>query len=50
MMRVFNMGVGLVMVVAPTFAPAIMNRLRRAGERCWELGRVRKGGPGMLWA
>ena len=50
MMRVFNMGIGLVMVVAPTFAPAIMNRLRRAGERCWELGRVRKGGPGILWA
>ena len=49
MMRVFNMGVGFVMIVAPTFAAAIMNRLRRAGERCWVLGKVRKGGPGIVW-
>jgi len=50
MMRVFNMGIGFVMIVAPTFAHAIMNRLRRMGERCWVLGKVRKGGPGLLWA
>ena len=50
MMRVFNMGVGFAMIVAPTFAAAIMNRLRRAGERCWALGKVRKGGPDILWA
>ena len=50
MMRVFNMGIGFVMIVAPTFASSIMNRLRRMGERCWVLGKVRKGGPGLLWA
>ncbi len=50
MMRVFNMGVGFVMVVAPSFAQAIMNRLRKAGERCWLLGKVRKGGPDVMWA
>jgi phosphoribosylformylglycinamidine cyclo-ligase len=50
MMRVFNMGVGLVMIVSPTFAPTIMNRLRRMGERCWVLGKVRKGGPELQWA
>lgn len=50
MMRVFNMGVGFVMVVAPDFARSIMNRLRRSGERCWVLGKVRKGGPELLWA
>ena len=50
MSRVFNMGVGFVMIVSPHFANAIMTRLRRAGERCWVLGKVRKGGPGVVWA
>jgi len=50
MMRVFNMGIGFVMVVAPSFASSIMNRLRKAGERCWVLGKVRKGGPGLMWS
>ena len=50
MMRVFNMGVGFVMIVAPKFATSIMNRLRRSGQRCWVLGKVRKGGPELEWA
>jgi phosphoribosylformylglycinamidine cyclo-ligase len=50
MLRVFNMGVGFVMIVAPTFARSIMNTLRRRGERCWVLGKVRKGGPELEWA
>jgi phosphoribosylformylglycinamidine cyclo-ligase len=50
MTRVFNMGVGFVMIVAPTFAKPIMDRLRRLGERCWVLGKVRKGGPDLQWA
>ena len=50
MMRVFNMGIGFVMIVSPSFANSIMNRLRRSGERCWVLGKVRKGGPELLWA
>jgi phosphoribosylformylglycinamidine cyclo-ligase len=50
MMRVFNMGVGFVMIVAPKFATSIMNRLRRSGQRCWVLGKVRKGGPELQWA
>ena len=50
MMRVFNMGVGFVLIVAPDFASTITNRLRRMGERCWVLGKVRKGGPELQWA
>jgi len=50
MMRVFNLGIGFVMIVAASSAKAIMNRLRRMGERSWVLGKVRKGGPGLLWA
>jgi phosphoribosylaminoimidazole (AIR) synthetase len=37
------------MVVAPNFAKPIMDRLRKNGERCWELGKVRKGGPELEW-
>ncbi len=50
MMRVFNMGIGFVMIVSPNFATSIMDRLSRAGERCWQLGKVRKGGPELQWA
>ncbi len=50
MMRVFNMGVGFVLIVAPDFVRPVMNRLRRAGERCWVLGKVRRGGPELEWA
>ncbi len=50
MYRVFNMGVGFVMVVAASFAKSVMAQLRRDGERCWELGKVKKGGPEIEWA
>jgi len=50
MMRVFNMGVGFVMIVAPSFARPVMSTLRRSGERCWVLGKVRRGGPDLQWA
>ncbi len=50
MSRVFNMGVGFVMVVAPSFAQPVMNRLRRWGERCWQLGKVVEGDNDLQWA
>jgi len=50
MYRVFNMGVGFVMVVAASFAKSVMAQLRRNGERCWELGKIKRGGPQIEWA
>ena len=50
MRRVFNMGVGFVMVVAPDFADSILNQLRRSGERCFRLGKVQRGSGGVQWA
>ena len=50
MHRVFNMGVGFAIIVAPSFATSIMNTLRRRGERCWVLGKVRKGDGELQWA
>ena len=50
MFRVFNMGVGFVLIVAAGYAAPVMARLRRAGERCWVLGKVVKGGPALQWS
>lgn len=50
MFRVFNMGVGFVMVVSATHAAPVMARLRKAGQRCWLAGKVVKGGPNIQWA
>jgi phosphoribosylformylglycinamidine cyclo-ligase len=49
MRRVFNMGVGYTMIVAPYYASAIMNRLAASGERCFIIGKVRKGSQPIQW-
>lgn len=50
MERVFNMGVGLVLVVSPFYAESIRRQLKRAGLRSWQIGRVRQGPQGVVWA
>ena len=50
MTRVFNMGIGYVMIVAPFCAKAIMTRLAINGHHSWVLGKVKKGGPDIQWA
>jgi phosphoribosylformylglycinamidine cyclo-ligase len=40
MYRVFNMGIGMVMVVSPYYAAAIAERLTKAGETVYRLGRI----------
>ncbi|HLY08299.1 MAG TPA: phosphoribosylformylglycinamidine cyclo-ligase [Planctomycetota bacterium] len=43
MYRVFNMGVGMVLIVAPAQAGAVLKTLRRAGEKPAIVGKVVKG-------
>ena len=43
MMRVFNMGIGYVLIVRPTFADAVMRKLERFGEEPVRMGRIVKG-------
>jgi phosphoribosylformylglycinamidine cyclo-ligase len=43
MYRVFNMGVGMVVVTAPRHTSAIVRTLKRAGERASVVGKVVKG-------
>lgn len=47
MLRVFNMGVGFVMVVSKHFANSIIEQLGREGITAWEIGDVREGEPGV---
>lgn len=43
MFRVFNMGIGYVMIVRPDFASAVRAKLRRMGETVWRIGTIEKG-------
>jgi phosphoribosylformylglycinamidine cyclo-ligase len=43
MFRVFNMGIGMIVIVDPYFANAIVKRLEKSGEKAFAIGEVRKG-------
>ncbi|MFO0827245.1 MAG: phosphoribosylformylglycinamidine cyclo-ligase [Phycisphaerales bacterium] len=43
MFRVFNMGIGYVVIVRPTFADAVIEKLRKYGERAFKIGEIVKG-------
>jgi phosphoribosylformylglycinamidine cyclo-ligase len=50
MYRVFNMGIGLVLVVADYYAEAIARRLTdEAGVPAWVIGEVAEGAHGVVW-
>jgi phosphoribosylformylglycinamidine cyclo-ligase len=43
MYRVFNMGIGFVLIVAEDFADSIAKKLSRLGEQVYRIGRVTTG-------
>ena len=43
MYRVFNMGIGFTLIVRPTFAESIKERLEKLGETVYVIGKVVKG-------
>jgi phosphoribosylformylglycinamidine cyclo-ligase len=45
MYRVFNMGVGMVLIVRPYYGDHILHQIRRHGVKCWTIGEVRAGTP-----
>jgi len=47
MFRVFNMGIGMVLVVRSTFAASITAELTKLGERVYTLGRIKRGTTGV---
>lgn len=46
MLRTFNVGIGLVAVVAADCADRAMQAIQRAGESCWRLGEITRGPAG----
>jgi phosphoribosylformylglycinamidine cyclo-ligase len=47
--RVFNQGVGFVMVVSPYYAESIQRQLADDRIKSWVMGDVRPGEPGVEW-
>lgn len=47
--RVFNMGIGLVLVTSPFYAESIRKQLSDYGLENWLIGRVSSGQRGVIW-
>ena len=50
MARVFNLGIGLVLVVSPERTDAIMRLAEAQGDQAFRIGVIEKGGPGVSYA
>jgi phosphoribosylformylglycinamidine cyclo-ligase len=50
MLRTFNMGVGMVLIVARENVDTVKRRLVEAGERCFEIGDVQTGSGKVTYA
>ncbi|MFQ5526857.1 MAG: phosphoribosylformylglycinamidine cyclo-ligase [Thermoanaerobaculia bacterium] len=49
MLRVFNMGVGMCLVVSPDSVADVLTSLRKSGDRASPIGTVQKGGSGVVY-
>ncbi len=49
MFRVFNMGIGFVLIVRPAFALSVMRQLAKRGEQVYRIGVVRRGRGQLVW-
>jgi len=43
MFRVFNMGIGFILIISPDFADSISKQLARSGETVYNLGSITRG-------
>ncbi len=50
MERVFNMGIGMALVVSPYYAESIRGQLASHGVESWLIGRVEEGPRGVNWS
>jgi len=49
MLRVFNMGIGMVLVVDSAGLRGLLTRLRDAGQKSFLIGTVQAGGSGVVY-
>ena len=50
MYRVFNMGIGLALVVSPYYAESIQQQLASGGLASWPIGRAVAGESAVRWS
>jgi phosphoribosylformylglycinamidine cyclo-ligase len=50
MYRVFNMGIGLALVVSPYYAESIQQQLAKTGLQSWVIGRAVEGNRTVKWS
>ncbi|MFZ5830290.1 MAG: phosphoribosylformylglycinamidine cyclo-ligase [Planctomycetota bacterium] len=50
MERVFNMGLGLVLVVSAFYAESIRSQFQKLGYATWEIGRMEEGPRAVVWS
>jgi phosphoribosylformylglycinamidine cyclo-ligase len=48
--HVFNMGLGLVLIVSPYYSESIQSMIREEGYRCWVVGKAAEGNGQSRWA
>ncbi len=49
MFRVFNMGIGMILAVAPAGLAEVLGLLRSVGQKSWLIGTVQPGGAGVIY-
>jgi phosphoribosylformylglycinamidine cyclo-ligase len=49
MLRVFNLGVGMILAVDPAGLAEILGLLRSVGQKSWLIGTLQKGGAGVVY-
>jgi len=49
MLRVFNMGLGMILAVAPAGLADVLALLRSVGQKSWVVGTVQPGGSGVVY-
>ena len=49
MLRVFNLGVGMILAVDPAGLAEVLGLLRSRGQKSWLIGTVQEGGAGVVY-
>ena len=49
MLRVFNMGIGMILAVDPAGLAEVLGLLRSVGQKSWLIGTVQPGGSGVVY-
>ncbi len=49
MLRTFNMGLGMLLIVSPRDLPKVVAALKKRREKFWTVGRIVRGRPSVKY-